>query len=323
MALSTNAELLDQALFIAGETTSGNSDYEAQALTWYIEAYRNLWMGGNEWVKDANPNWWWLKTRASLILNPVITAAESGPASVAVTNNNATITFSASITPTMVGRHIKIGSHKDVFKIDTHTAGTAIMTLDSVYTGDTVTAEGIYRIMQLEYDFQTDILAFVGPLKIQSKDYQINMTSMEDLERKFPLTLVGSGTPEEFAPVDEDTFRFSHYGGTSATDLIRIDYEYLQRPDDPLDDSGTLPIPLQFRTILSDMVATKIMFDKEEQRTGDLAAVTKARIESMLAWNRAKWNKASSRRAHIFTRLDQAHMGATGPIRTASGLIIG
>lgn len=323
MALSTNAELLDQALFVAGETTSGNSDYETQALTWYIEAYRKLWMGGNEWVKDENPNWWWLKTDANLILNPVIDPSNTGPASVAVTNNSAAITFSASITPTMVGRFVKIGSHKDVFQILTHTSGTAAMTLDSVYTGLTSTAAADYRIMQLEYDFQTDILAFVGPLKMQSDPYEIHLTSMEDMDRKFPLTLVQSGTPAWFAPVDEDTFRFSHYGGLLSTDFIRVDYEYLQRPSDPADDALELPIPLQFRTILSDMVAVKIFFDKEEQRTGDLAAATKANIESMIAWNRSKWNRASGRRAHIYPRSDQKHMNTTGPLRTASGLIIG
>lgn len=314
--LQTSAELLDHALFQAHEKTDGTSDYETVAVTWLNWAYRAIWMGGNEFVSNRNPLWWWLRAEAPLILQPVI---ETG--SVSVTNNSASATLSATQATSLAGRHFKVDSHADVFKISAHTAGTDALTLDSVYTGDTESGAS-YKAMLLEYDLASDLLYLISPMRAYGTGRRVYGLSLRDLDERYPLDTIASGRPQHFAHVDEDTIRFSHYGGDSSSELFRLDYDYLKRPSDLADDENEPLIPLRYRYVLADMVTMKILLDRDEfQLSEGVALQVRSTIAAMLSEHRARLGRLGQQ-GRIFPRESQREKHRL-PLRTSSGHIIG
>ena len=313
--LQTSAELIAHGLFQAHEVTDGTSDYASVAVDYLNKAYRAISMGGNEWVRDRNPGWWWLRDEASLILQPIISTG-----SVSVTNNSASATLSATQATSLAGRFFKVDSHSDVFRISAHTAGTDALTLDTVYTGETATAAA-YKAMRLEYDLASDVLYVESPMRIYGTYQRVQGVSLRDLDERYPLDLVWAGQPHHFAMVDEDTVRFSHAGGDEATELYRVDYDYLKRPSDLADDSGEPLIPLQYRYVLADLITTFIAVDKDENDDAEFFGNSaKGTIASMIAEHNAKMGKQGEV-GRIYAR--QRHRYPLYPLRTQSGHIIG
>jgi len=132
VALKFTSEIIDDVLFRAGEPTDGTSDFDTAALDYVNRAYRAIWVGGGEFVKDMQERWLWLKKDppGTLVLNPVITLG-----SVVVTQGLNTVTFSSPPAVSVAGRLFKADAHTDIFRVITHTAGSASATLDAVYTG--------------------------------------------------------------------------------------------------------------------------------------------------------------------------------------------
>src|SRR5258708_12240753 len=75
--LKFTSEIVDDVLFRCGEPTDGTSDFDVTALNYVNRAYRAIWVGGGELVKDMNEPWLWLKKDPPgvLVLNPVIKPA--------------------------------------------------------------------------------------------------------------------------------------------------------------------------------------------------------------------------------------------------------
>ena len=128
-----SADLINSALFLAGESTDGLSDFQDRALELLNRSYRAIWMGGTEIDPTLNEEWWWLRKSTP----GVITLLPREEHTASVTNNSASITFSATIADSKVGWHFRAEDTADVFRISTHVAGTAAATLDSVFTGTT------------------------------------------------------------------------------------------------------------------------------------------------------------------------------------------
>jgi hypothetical protein len=311
-----SSDIVNDALFRAGEPTDSTSDYDTVALQYVNRGYRALWMGGGEFDPTINEKWWWLQTEASLILLPV-----ENTGTINVTNNSASITFSTGPTPSVAGYHFKVNDHADVFKISSHTAGATAATLDSVYTGPTNTAAN-FKAFKLEYDL-TDGLGLIEPIKAYQDD-RVKITSMSlgELNRQFPLNQTEAGVPRHFAFTDEDTIRFQRYGGTSSTDFIRLDYQYLQRPSD-LTDSGSEEslVPKQYRHILADMALFYLLLDKDDSRAEAIGAMAKSGIKAMRIENRNRWQQQGEI-GQILPR-QQDVITSRGPLRTETGLIIG
>jgi len=310
MTLSTNQELLNFALFNGQEPTDGSSDYATEIVNWYNWGFRTILEGGNEFLQAKNPDWWWLNKEGNLILQPTY---DTG--TVSVTNNSNAITFSASITDSMAGRHFRVENTGSIYKISAHTAGTDTGTLDSVYTEDTNSAAN-YKLMKLDYDLASDVLAITGSMKPQGGGEIIHADPSE-IEQRYPLYDVQSGTPKLFGMLSETSVRFSHYGETEDNDFIRVDYDYIYRPSDLANDSNEPPIPLQYRHVLSDLALFKLLLDKEDSRATDIGAQAKGTINAMINRQNALMGK-SGRIGHIYTRPNHRNQTVT----TASGLRI-
>lgn len=316
---TTSADLLDDILFRAGEPTDGTSDFDAAAIRALNRAYQGIWEGGQELDPEIHEFWWWIRKddQGVLILNPIIDAE-----TVNVTNNSANITFSTGPTPSVAGRHFKVDDHADVFIISTHTAGATAAVLESVYTGETDTSAS-YKVVQLDYDLANDILYLSTPLFAYQEDRQeIYGLSLLELRARWPLNQVSGGVPRNFAPITQTSIRFSHYGGASATKIIKVDYEYAREPIDLVDDTASPIVPRQYRKILADWALAFVLADKSDSRAGDAAAVARNGLLAMAKENRRRMMMTSEGYARIFPRQRDIRL-LEGPLRTETGLIIG
>ena len=316
------SDLLDDALFRAGEKIDGTSDFEAAALRYLNRSYSGIWMGGRELVPDVQEEWHWLRKYPPgvLTLQPSIATG-----TVLVTNNSTGITFSSAPAVDLDNWFFKVDTHEDVFRISAHTAGAAAATLDSVYTGEDAAAAA-YKVFKLEYDLASDVLRVVSPMRAfrAEREYLIDGIDLLALDAGYPLALIESGMPTKFAAVDEDTVRFNRYGGITSTALIRVEYDYLYRPA-VLTDAATEPVvPWQFRSVLSDWVTGWLMLDKADSRAGAMLDAARSGVVAMAQENRHKQQgQAASAFGAIRTRQDQYQRDVRGPLRTSSGLIIG
>lgn len=99
-------------------------------------------------------DWWWLVKRS--VIN---TADDITTGTVAVTNNSTAATLSSAPAATVAGKAFFVsGNTLDsgaVYRVSTHTAGAAALTLDAAYTGATNTAIA-YNIWTDSYNLPAD-----------------------------------------------------------------------------------------------------------------------------------------------------------------------
>lgn len=318
--LTTSADIIADVLFRAGEPTDGTSDFYAQTIKNLNRAYRDIWTGGGAVLSGESEPWLWLKKDPPgvLILNPVISGT------CLVTNNSATVTLSAVQATSLVGRFFKVDSHPDVFRVQAHSGGTAAVTLDSVFTGPT-TGAAAYNAMKLEYDLATDALRIIAPMRVYAQGkFEVDGVDLVSLERDYPLAFIDSGAPDKFALVSESKIRFNRSGGITATELMRLEYDYLQRPAIELADDSTQPlIPLEQRQVLADLTLFYLLTDKSDLRAGDIGTMAKAGLMSMIKDNQNRRAQMSRTVGAIITRPTHTGPFMNRVLRTSSGLIIG
>ncbi len=315
-----SGDLVDDILWRAGEPTDGTSDFNAVALTYLNRAYQAVWMGGSEIDPSLQEEWWWLRKDPPgvLTLEPRITTG-----TVNVQNNNTGITFSSAPASDLDNWFFQVDDHADVFRISAHTAGAAAATLDAVYTGDT-NATASYKVFKLEYAIASDVLRLLSPMRIyQDSKREVDGVPLTELERRYPLYNVQSGVPELFAPITESKVRFNRYGGTSSTDFMRTEYDYLYRPADLTDSGSQEPVvPRQFRKTLADAGVFFLFMDKNDNRASAAADLARAGLRAMKRENQHRWASMSRAYGKIMPRqqdLDEYRF----PLRTESGLLIG
>jgi hypothetical protein len=316
---TTSQDLVNDILTRGHELSDGTSDFDTDVVTYLNRAYLGLLRGGSELDPEVDEAWWWLRAddQGVLTLNPVI---DTG--TISVTNNNAAVTFSSAPTPSVAGRHFKVDDHADVFIISAHTATGTGATLESVYTGST-NGTASYKVFQLDYDLANDVLALSQAMNsFQGGQGDIPGIDLAELTNRFPRNTVGSGVPKNFAMIGDQKVRFSHYGGTSSTDLIKIDYEYLKLPSDLADDTNNPIVPREYRYILADWALAFLYSAKDDSKAGDALTLAQRGIQSMAKENRRRMVRQSGGAfGKIRSRLNQVHK-TMRPLRTESGLII-
>lgn len=260
----------------AGESTSGNSKYEARALIYLNRAYRSLAQGGLEFDNKKVRDWWWLYTQGNVILQPI-----RNTGTVSVTQNNATATLSAVVASDLDGYFFKVDGHADVFKVSAHTAGSAVLTLDSVYTGDT-NATATYTLWKLDYDLAADFARLMTPFRRhQSTADEVFSLDIREFQAENPLSLMQTGSPDRFAFVDHNTVRFNSKGDADG-DYIRLDYFYIKTVTDLTDSASEEPaVPLQYRHVLADLGLYFLLLDKESMKTEGILAQAKSGLKAM------------------------------------------
>lgn len=313
--LQFSSEIIDDALFRAGEATDGTSEYDATALDYLNRAYRALWLGGGEIAPEVNEPWLWLKKDPPgvLVLQPVVSLG-----TVAAVNNNAVITFSDAPALSAVGWFLRLAGHDDIFRIITHTAATTSATLDSVYTGESVTAS--FELMKLEYTLAADAHRVISPMRVRSNERgEIEGTDLSAMDANYPLTWAGDGIPTRFALVTETKVRFNAAGPTTPGDFIRVEYDYLRIPADLTNSDSEEPlVPLQYRQVLADYTLFMLAVAKNDDRAGGWLKQAQAGVIAMASDNRARTLQSG----RSVGRISPRGRGTGRTLRTASGLYI-
>lgn len=319
----TSCDLKVDILWRSGEPTDGTSEFDATSMVYLNRVYRSLCMGGSELNPDIQEDWWWLKksTPGVLTLLPEYTTG-----TVNVHNNSQAVTFSSTVAADKTGWFLRItGSNGDTYRVSSHTAGSAFMTLDGVYTG-TDNPAAAYKLFKLEYELASDVLRVISPMVTYRSDktYEILGVDTTTLNRDWPIALTESGVPDRYAQADENTIRFNRSGGQSSTDLMRVEYEYLYMPTDLVAVDTSIPIvPIQWRHVLSDWASFWLLLDKNDDRADAVGLSAKNGLRAMCWENRHK--QGSMGRGLIGSiqpRQDQIGRWK-GPLRTESGMIIG
>jgi hypothetical protein len=215
-----------------------------------------------------------------------------------------------------------VDDHADVFIISSHTATQTGAILESVYTGSTNTAAS-FRVFQLDYTLASDVLHLSQAMTaFQDSQHKITGLALDVLTERWPRNEIGSGVPRNFAMITDQAVRFSHYGGTSSTDLIKIDYEYMKLPSDLADDTNNPIVPREYRYILADWALAFLYAAKDDTKAGDVAALAQRGIRAMAKENRRRMVRQSGGAfGKIFPRLNQMER-MMRPLRTEGGLII-
>ena len=153
--------------------------------------------------------------------------------------------------------------------------------------------------------------------------YTVDGVPLSELERDYPLALMTVGIPTRFAFVTDSNVRFNFYPGTTTTDLMRVEYDYLYKPADLTNDPTEEPlVPYQYRRILADLAAAWLCTDKNDTRATTYGNTAKALLDSMKQENIHRWASMARSYGKIFPRQAQLPEYRM-PIRTQTGLIIG
>src|SRR5712664_21796 len=299
--LTTNHDLIADALFRAGEPTDGTSDFYQQSIINYNRVYQSLCSGGMELAKDVDETWWWLRkpTPGVLTLQPAFLGSAS------VTFNSNAVVLSNPPAYSMAKWYFYIqNTFGDVFRVTAHTGGSGVVTLDSPYTGATNAAAAV-RIIQLEYDLASDLRSIIGPMSINSDDFQIDGCELDSFLGRYPSFTVQQGPPELFAMVGEQRVRFSHYPGDTGDLIFRVEYNYLVVPADLADDANVPLVPREYRRVLSDYTTMWILNEKNDPRAGAMGQSAASALTAMARENRRRLTKMGHKFGQLFSRQDQ------------------
>lgn len=316
--LTTNHDIINDALFRAGEPVDSSSDFYVQAVSDYNRVHQSMCSGGSELLPDANENWWWMRKASP----GVITLQPSFNGTAAVVNNSANVTLSATYATSLAKAFFYApNSGGDIYRVLSHVAGTAAVVLDSVWT-DVTNAALTVRAVQLEYDLASDVHAIFGAMKgNRSGIYRVDGCELEQLEDEYPVQLLSAGQPKLFAMVGEQRVRFSHYPGDLVTDLLRLEYDYKVVATDLADDANTPLVPREYRRLLSDFLLYFIYMSKNDDRATQVLNTAQAGLMAMVKENRKRLMKMGAMFGALIPRQDQLNTFRRTP-RTTSGLLL-
>lgn len=309
---TTNSDLVQDALFRAGEPADGTSDFHDAAFRYLNAAYQSLWTGGGEFAPGANESWWWL--RESGVIH---TAASYSEGTITLTNGSDSFTLSEAPSSTLAGYHLKVDDHPDVYVIDTHSGTSG--TLDHDWMGDSVSG-GAFRAFKIDYTLENDVIRLISPMMIQQgRSRLVNLWGFPEFSSRWPLSEISNANPTAFTMLDEDEVRFN----AVPDDPVRIDYEYLVSPPELVESMGEVPfgedtprVPKQYRKVLADIVCMKVLADKNDSRAGFLQQTVRAGVQAMVIENRRRWGNQSREMAIRPRRTGRRHRKVT----TDSGL---
>jgi len=187
--IRSTADYLDSILLLAGETTNGNSAYEARALYFLNQMHTSIIAGGSEFNVEVDEMWPWA-------LNPIPLHIELQPAyetgTLNLTEGSTSGTFSLAPSISLKGYHFSVTGESEVYRIVSHTASQTGFTFDSPYAQST-NATASYRAIKLDYELVTDVM------EINEDNNKISFTEATAGTELTATLTVGVYTPSALA----------------------------------------------------------------------------------------------------------------------------
>lgn len=156
----------------------------------------------------------------------------------------------------------------------------------------------------------------------QDDQHEVRGISYEEMRKKWPMNQRTAGVPQNFCMIGDRQVQFSHYGGATSGDLIKVDYYYAKQPAD-LTQSSVPVVPKQYRKILVDWTLAFLYEAKNDERAQSSTVMASRGITAMARENRRRQSyQSGDRMSQIVPRLRELeHL--KGPLRTENGHIIG
>lgn len=353
----TVEDLIAHALFRAGEFTAGaladgdfyNGTNGGPVLGYINDCVEGLLLGGFLGLTGENGmplpavDWWWARKQPPGVLS-LEAALTTG--TVSAVQGQSTITFSTLLSQgtaivgtfivgsgivggpvDLTGWRIRIGDSRvfpRIISTSTNAAGTATTAeLDAPWPDDTISGSP-YVAAKMEYDLADDFLRFTGEPTLSADPWSCPVMDVSTMEDQWPISMTQGGTPRAAGLITPTRIRISHY----VTTPTRVEYNYIGLPDrfvfpdtDPAQD---LILPPHYRRIMAVGAAYYVLLDKSDNKAGDIMGEAKALYRAMVSEHNRHQRKMSSGFGRINYRLGQVRgLPGQGPLRTASGLIIG
>jgi len=182
------ADILDTILRRAGETTNGNSAYEAEALEYLNKVHQAIIAGGSVLNLDVDESWTWARSKAPMTIE-LQPKYETG--TVSVTLGSEAGTFSSAPSFSVEGWFLKLDDRGETYKIVKHVAAGAAFELDAAYIGPT-NATQAYKVYKLDYELMPSYLTVTA----ENNKIDFEETASTGLAATIS---VGSYTPAELA----------------------------------------------------------------------------------------------------------------------------
>jgi len=310
--LATAADLKIDGLFLAGEPTDGNSQYDALCYEWLTTVARALISGGQFGPSALEPvDWLWARAWPRGTIQLTQPANQTYTASLTVTmGSQAAVAVPMLPDPVDLAgwriqqdgtpaRHLVSVSQQD--RINTQT----LITLQEPWTGASMTTARWVAYPDT-YELPTDFVRGLSPLFIQAYPsfglpYTIDVIEPADLDRFYPqIWPMGAGRstgglPIAAARVDETKLRFSHFLNTpDAPYPVQIEFDYIRRPD-VLGEGSVPPMPAQHRRTLSYGLAYLILADKDDNTAAMVWQQFQAQLKAMADEYRRTMRRMSTR----------------------------
>jgi len=306
-SFATVQDIVNSVLKNCGELTDGTSEYEDEVLDHINDWHRDILSGSTTLDIECGEPWYWARAQypGIITLNPPIQGL-----SVAVINNSTAVTLSATYATSLKDFYLRTDGQVDYFRIAAHTAGSASITLDGVYTGDTVGAIGC-NIYQLDYTVGPGIMRIVAPMRVYRRQTpfaddtgQIDGIDYTSLTRDYPLHRMLNGVPDRSAVIwqkADGSFKI-RFNRTPAF-LTRVEYDYIGIPADlGLSDSSLFPV--EHRDTLCYGASYSIMLDKNDSRVAEYRELAKKALQSMVNANRKMKTETQKDMGRLIPRRD-------------------
>ena len=144
----STADYLDSILSLAGETTNGNSKFEARAAHYLNEIHNAIIGGGNEFNIEVDEMWSWALSNQPMFLE---LQPKYNTGTLALTDGSVSGTFSAAPAISLKDYHFTVDGSDEVYQIISHTAASTAFTIDSIFPNTTVAATA-YKAFKLDYE---------------------------------------------------------------------------------------------------------------------------------------------------------------------------
>lgn len=225
------AALKRGALTKSGELTDGTSQYDAKAEEYLNRVYDAFMAGSNEFDLDLGLPWPWAKARngASFLVNPTISTL-----AITTTLNSTSATFSTTPTVSYAGYYLVIPGYPTFYRIVTHSASSASLTLD-IGAVDAAVTNASCRLYALDYNLTAGIQRMIAPFRVYQNQYwdgddegKIYATDYDHMMRDFPLHRIENGVATRFAETARTTdgvitVRLNRVNDTP----YKVEYDYI------------------------------------------------------------------------------------------------
>lgn len=311
----STADLLINIMRNIGEIGDGTSPYHETALDYLNQFHRAFHAGSCLFDIDFGQVWTWAKEEHPnvILLQP---AYETGV--VSLTNGSASGTFGTPPSESYAGRMLRVIGRPDVFRIVTHSTPFASFTLDSTYTDDTG-ASLAFECFKVDYTLDQveaqKIMRLIAPMTIyrgqQGEDFAENSGFVYGLDflafrKKYPPKYMKAGVPTHFCETKDTDgvkkVRFNRY----PSEVTRVEYEYVQRPNALDDDENSLPnLPLEGRNAIEYAATYKLMLDKEDDRADRYLGLAQASLRALVASKKHEGAHTGGARGQLIPRPEQ------------------